>query len=171
MSDSGTNRVAIDFAPLPTMPLYDKIGPDRLRAVLTDFYDRVFADVMIGFMFAGKDRKRLIDKEFEFTAQLLGGDVEYTGRPMRAAHARVPVMGGHFDRRTRILEETMADHGVDPEVRASWLRHIEALRAQVTADAAGACNDVAASRFTESPSAAAPAPPGRSGRLKMIHTK
>jgi hemoglobin len=130
------------------MSLYDKIGPDQLRAVITDFYARVFDDVMIGFLFAGKDRKRLIDKEFEFTAQLLGGDVRYTGKPMRAAHARVPIMGGHFDRRTVILQETLADHGVDPEVRESWLRHIQALRAQVTADPAGACNDVRASRFT-----------------------
>lgn len=130
------------------MPLYDKIGPDRLRAVITDFYDRVFADVMIGFLFFGKDRKRLIDKEFEFTAQLLGGDVRYTGRPMRAAHARVPIMGGHFDRRNKILEETLEDHGVDSEVREIWLRHIQALRAQVTSDALGACNDVPASRFT-----------------------
>lgn len=132
------------------MSLYDKIGPDQLRAVITDFYARVFDDVMIGFLFFGKDRKRLIDKEFEFTAQLLGGDVRYTGRPMRAAHARVPIMGGHFDRRTKILEETLEDHGVDSEVRESWLRHIQALRAQVTADATGACNDVPASRFTGS---------------------
>jgi hemoglobin len=156
------------------MPLYDKIGPDRLRAVITDFYARVFDDVMIGFLFAGKDRKRLIDKEFEFTAQLLGGAVKYTGRPMRAAHARVPIMGGHFDRRTRILQETLADHGVDPDVQASWLHHIEALRAQVTADAAGACNDVAASRFTEpAEPASAPEPrrPAGSSRLKLIHTK
>lgn len=152
------------------MTLYDKIGPDRLRAVITDFYARVFDDVMIGFLFAGKDRKRLIDKEFEFTAQFLGGDVRYTGRPMRAAHARVPIMGGHFDRRTRILEETLADHGVDQDVRESWLRHLEALRAQVTDDAAGACNDVSAARFTDAP-APAPTQPDRPSRLKMIHTK
>lgn len=152
------------------MTLYDKIGPDRLRAVITDFYARVFDDVMIGFLFAGKDRKRLIDKEFEFTAQFLGGDVRYTGRPMRAAHARVPIMGGHFDRRTKILEETLADHAVDQDVRESWLRHLEALRAQVTDDAAGACNDVSPERFTDAP-ASAPTQPDRPSRLKMIHTK
>lgn len=152
------------------MTLYDKIGPDRLRAVITDFYARVFDDVMIGFLFAGKDRKRLIEKELEFTAQLLGGDVRYTGRSMRAAHARVPIMGGHFDRRTRILEETLAAHDVDHEVRESWLRHIQALRAQVTADAAGACNDVSASRFTDAPEPS-PAQPARPGRLKLIHSK
>ena len=33
--------------------LFDKIGADALRAVVTDFYDRVFRDAMIGFMFQG----------------------------------------------------------------------------------------------------------------------
>lgn len=132
------------------MSVYDKIGPDKLRAVITDFYGRLFDDVMIGFLFIGKDRKRLIEKEIELTARFLGADVRYTGKPLRAAHARVPIMGGHFDRRRKILEETLADHDVDPEVRETWIRHTLALRDQVTADATGACNDVPASRFTGS---------------------
>src|SRR5690606_26133645 len=97
---------------------------------------------MIGFLFIGKDRKRLIEKELEFTASFLGADIRYTGRPMREAHARSPIMGGHFDRRLRILEETLADHAVDPEVREAWIRHTLALRPQVTEDAASVCNDV-----------------------------
>lgn len=130
------------------MSVYDKIGPDALRAVITDFYRRLFDDVMIGFMFIGKDRRRLIEKEIELTARFLGADVRYTGRPIREAHARVPIMGGHFDRRSKILEETLAAHGVDPEVREVWMRHTHALREQVTADPTGACNDVPAARFT-----------------------
>jgi hemoglobin len=132
------------------MSVYDKIGPDKLRAVITDFYGRLFDDVMVGFLFIGKDRKRLIEKEIELTARFLGADVRYTGRPLRAAHARVPIMGGHFDRRRQILEETLAAHDVAPEVRETWIRHTLALRDQVTADPTGACNDVPASRFTGS---------------------
>ena len=37
--------------------LFDRIGPDALRAVLTDFYARVFADVMIGFLFRSVNRR------------------------------------------------------------------------------------------------------------------
>lgn len=128
--------------------LFDKIGSDALRAVIETFYQRVFDDVMIGFLFFGKDRRRLIDKEFEFTANFLGGDVAYTGKPMRAAHARAPIMGGHFDRRLRILEETLAAHAVNAEVQAAWLGHTRALRALVTQDPSGACQDVGAARFT-----------------------
>ncbi|WP_428263098.1 group I truncated hemoglobin [Haliangium sp.] len=130
------------------MSLFDKIGPDQLRTVLVDFYDRVFDDLMIGFLFIGKDRQRLIDKECELTARFLGGDDPYTGRPLRAAHARVPIMGGHFDRRLQILRETLADHRVDEEVQRAWIEHNQALRGQVTSDPTGACNDVSAARFT-----------------------
>ena len=96
--------------------VFERIGGDSLRAVLVDFYDRVFADVMIGFLFAGKDQQQLVELEWQFTARLLGADVPYRGRPMRAAHARSPILGGHFERRLQILRNTLADHRVDPEV-------------------------------------------------------
>jgi hemoglobin len=131
-----------------TSSLYEQIGADALREVIRDFYARVFADVMIGFLFIGKDRQRLIDKEFEFTANFLGADIRYTGKPMRAAHARTPIMGGHFDRRLQILKETLADHDVPAQVREAWIGHILALRAQVTTDPVSECRDVAATRFT-----------------------
>ena len=122
--------------------LFDKIGGDQLRAVITDFYDRVFGDVMIGFMFQGKDKKHLIDREWEFAANFLGApDVKYTGRPMRTAHAQHTIFGGHFERRVQILRETMRDHAVDAEVQAAWLEHTEALRSQITRDRGSECAD------------------------------
>lgn len=122
------------------MSLFDQIGGDKLRAVIADFYTRVFHDVMIGFLFIGKDRARLVDKEWEFTANLLGAGVKYTGRPIREAHAKSPILGGHFERRLQILRETLADHDVAPEVQARWIEHTLALRPQVTADAGSECD-------------------------------
>jgi len=120
--------------------LFDKIGGDALRAVITDFYRRVFDDVMIGFMFQGKDRQKLIDREWELAAALFGAPgVTYTGRPMRVAHAQHTIFGGHFERRVQILRETMADHAVDPEVQKRWLDHTESLRAQITRDKGSEC--------------------------------
>lgn len=134
--------------------LFDRIGGDVLRAVITDFYRRVFDDVMIGFMFAGKDRARLIEKEWELAARMLGADVRYTGKTMPDAHRRVPITGGHFDRRTQLLRETLAAHAVDPEVAAAWLGHVEALRPQLTADQGSDCDhDAAAARTSTAPDA------------------
>lgn len=121
--------------------LFAKIGEAGLRAVITDFYSRVFGDVMIGFLFEGKNRQHLIDREYEFTANLLGADVKYTGRPMRTAHAQSPIFGGHFERRLQILRETMRDNGVDPDVQRVWIDHTLALRDQITSDKGSECKD------------------------------
>jgi hemoglobin len=122
-------------------PLIDKIGLEPLRAVIADFYDRVFPDVMIGFMFQGKDKQHLIAREWEMVAALLGADIKYTGRPMRTAHAQHTIFGGHFERRLQILRETLRDHAVDPEVQQAWLDHTLALRAQITRDKGSECKD------------------------------
>ena len=129
--------------------LFEKLGGEsRLRAIIDAFVDRVFDDRMIGFFFRNADRRRIKEFEYQLAANFLGADTEYRGRPLGKVHANHPIMGGHFDRRRKILEETMADHDVDPEVREAWIRHTLALREQVTADPTGACNDVPAARFT-----------------------
>jgi len=125
--------------------LFDRIGPTALRAVIADFYGRVFGDVMIGFMFQGKDRRHLIDREYELTAALLGAPgVTYTGRPMRVAHAQHTIFGGQFERRLQLLRETLRDHAVDPEVQQAWIDHQLALRSQITRDQGSECKDTAA---------------------------
>ena len=74
------------------MAVIDELGPRdeaiaRLRVVIEDFYSRLVDDVMIGFLFAGKDRARLIAKETEFTARFLGADLPYTGRTITRSNA------------------------------------------------------------------------------------
>ncbi|MBA2544528.1 MAG: group 1 truncated hemoglobin [Deltaproteobacteria bacterium] len=119
---------------------FEKIGADALRSLIADFYDRVFRDVMIGFMFQGKDKKHLIDREWELIAALLGAPgVKYTGRPMRTAHAQHTIFGGHFERRLQILREAMRDHAVDAEVQQVWIDHTQSLRAQITRDKGSEC--------------------------------
>ncbi len=120
--------------------LFDKIGSEKLREVIADFYQRVFSDVMIGFLFIGKDRAKLIRLEYEFVANMLGGGVRYTGRSMRKAHAASPILGGHFERRLQILRDVIAEHQVDAEVAECWIGHNLALRSQVTNDQGSECD-------------------------------
>ncbi len=123
-------------------PLYELAGgPDVIRAVLRDFYDTVFADIMIGFHFKGADKARLVEHELELTLQALGADVPYTGRPMRAVHAAHPILGGQFLRRRKLLADAIARAGLPDAVRDAWLAHTDGLRATVTRDASNECDD------------------------------
>ena len=145
--------------------LFDLIGEPALRAAITEFYRRVFADVMIGFMFQGKDRRHLIEREYELTAALLGAPgVTYTGRPMRAAHAQHTIFGGQFERRLQILRETLRDHGVAAEVQQAWLDHQLALRSQITRDQGSECKDTGEAGRLPVPAAGDPERPVKLGR-------
>ncbi len=113
--------------------LFEQIGGEpQLRRIIDTFVDRVFEDAMIGFFFAQVDRQRVKDKEYEFAAAHLGADIQYTGRPIATAHARHPIMGGHFMRRLQILKDTLDEFGVPQQVREHWVQHTEKLRPAVT---------------------------------------
>lgn len=114
-------------------------GAPRLRAILVDFYDRVFTDVLIGFLFAGKSKERLIERELELTLATMGAPVEYRGRGMKEAHAAHAIQGGHFERRQQLLRETCDAHGLPVAVRDFWLAHNESLRPLVTKASGSDC--------------------------------
>ena len=114
------------------MTLFDQLGgADRLRSILSSFYDRLYGDIMIGYMFHGLPKERLIELEYQFTARLLGHKIPYEGRGMRAAHGQHRIMGGQFERRFVVLKETLESHAVPAAVQAEWLRHTRALKATV----------------------------------------
>ena len=115
-------------------------GRSAIRAVLEDFYAHVFADVMIGYLFRNADKTRLIEKELELTMNALGADVAYTGRPVRDVHRPLPIMGGHFMRRRKLLLDAIERASIPAGVREAWLAHTDALRADVTPDASGECD-------------------------------
>ena len=105
------------------MSHFDRLGADRLRTILTDFYDRVFADPMIGFFFMGQDKARLVELEWQLTARILGAKLPYQGRGMSAAHRKHPIMRGHFMRRNRLLEDVLDAHAVQADIREKWMKH------------------------------------------------
>lgn len=120
--------------------LFEQLGGEPvLRGIVNRFVDRMFDDAMIGFFFRKANREHIKQKEYEFAAQHLGGGVEYTGRHIRDAHARHPIMGGQFARRLTLLRETLEEAGAPEAVVRHWLAHTERARALVTRDASGEC--------------------------------
>ena len=111
------------------MSLYDEIGGEEgLRRVLRTLYDRLFDDMMVGFLFAGKDKEKLIEHQLWFTARFLGGPSRYEGRSLPDAHAELPILPGHFERRHHMLREVLEEHRVPQAVRDEWLRVDQSLR-------------------------------------------
>ena len=119
--------------------LYDRIGGQAaVRAVIQSLYDLLFDDVLVGFLFDGKDKARLVELQTSFTCAFLGGPERYEGKSLPEAHAALPLLPGHFDRRHHLLEQVLVRHGVPKAVRDEWLRIDEALRPSVLAAGAAA---------------------------------
>jgi hemoglobin len=138
-------------------------GESRLRAIVDDFVDRVFADTMIGFFFAGADRARIKLMEYELAAGHLGADVKYTGKPLPQVHRKHPIMGGHFMRRLQILRETLHDHNAPERVIEQWITANEKMRAGITNQPGSHCDDQTRDDQTRDEQNA-PAPPAAEPR-------
>lgn len=119
---------------------FSRIGGEAaLRAIIDDFVGHIFDDAMIGFFFRNASKDRLREMEYQHAAEHLGGGVRYEGRPLQVAHGPHRIMGGHFERRKKILSDVLISHGVDDEVRGRWLAHTESLRGEITSDAGSEC--------------------------------
>ena len=113
--------------------LFQKIGgADGLRSMLHDFYARMAKDILIGFYFDGKDTNLIADRQHEFLSRAMGASPSYSGLPPAQAHQKLPpILTGHFDRRLRILEETLRSHGMDAEDIRTWVSFEESFRAGI----------------------------------------
>jgi hemoglobin len=118
---------------LPLQTAFERIGAEPgLRAIIDDFVDRVFDDVLIGFFFRNASKARVKEFEFQHAAEFLGGPSVYRGRPLGELHARHPIMAGHFARRLQILRQVLSAHGVPADIASAWIDHNEALRGEIT---------------------------------------
>ena len=126
---------------------FDQLGGElRLREIIDTFIERVFADRMIGFFFRKADKKRIKEMEYQLAAGFLGAGIEYQGRPLQKAHAKHPIMGGHFARRRQILKETLEFFQVAEDIKNGWLKHTDDLRPLITGQSGSGCDPIEARR-------------------------
>ena len=112
---------------------YERLGGhDGLASIVRDFVDLVFDDFIIGFLFVGKDKERIVRHEIEHAAAHLGGPSAYTGRPIGAVHRPLRINQGHFRRRLAILRTVLQRHAIDDDVIERWLNADRRLEAAVT---------------------------------------
>ena len=104
-------------------------GENGVRAILKDFYARMSRDLLIGYFFDGHDTDAIADKQAEFLLRAMGARATYSGKAPAQAHEKLPkILRGHFDRRLRILEETLRGHGLEEEYVRTWVAFENAFR-------------------------------------------
>jgi truncated hemoglobin YjbI len=109
-------------------------GPEHLDSLLQDFYQRMADDLMIGFFFAGKDIALIARKQGDFLKRALGMSSSYQGKAPADAHGNLPpILPGHFDRRLRLLEETLRQHQLPEDAIQAWLGFENAFRKAIEA--------------------------------------
>jgi hemoglobin len=127
------------------LSLFEQLGGEtKVHAIVDTFIDRVFEDRMIGFFFRNANRARIKETEYQLIANFLGADIEYQGKPLQSAHAKHPIMGGHFARRQQILKETLQQYQVPEKIMEIWLDHTESLRPLITGQPGSGCDPIEA---------------------------
>jgi truncated hemoglobin YjbI len=107
-------------------------GEDAVRAILRDFYGRMSRDLLVGFFFEGKDVEHIADQQLKFLLRAMGARKTYAGKAPATAHlALPPILKGHFDRRLRLLEDTLRDHGLSEKDIRTWIEFESAFRASI----------------------------------------
>lgn len=107
-------------------------GEAAVRAHVEAFVDRFFDDFVIGFLFEGKDRDRIVQHELELACVHLGGPLRYQGRPIGALHGPLRINAGQFRRRLAIVRHVLTERGVPADVVEGWIAHDRRLERVIT---------------------------------------
>ncbi len=113
--------------------LHERIAEDEVRSCLHALYTRMRDDRMVGFFFEGRDLGAIVEGQLRLVRALLGAPERYEGAPLPQAHASLPLLPGHFDRRHTLLREVLDERGVDEKVKAAWLEADAAWRKAILA--------------------------------------
>ncbi len=110
-------------------------GPDRLRELLSVFYQTMEKDLLIGFFFTGKDLNEISHQQSNFMLMAAGLIDRFDGKGPSTAHVKLPpILQGHFDRRLVILREVLTAASISPPLIERWIRFEESFRLVVVAN-------------------------------------
>ena len=97
--------------------LYDRLGGEpAIDATVDQFYQRVLGDDELAPFFENATMDALKKHQVRFLTQALGGPTNYSGRPLKIAHANLSIEQHHFDRVAGHLSATLAALGVGPDL-------------------------------------------------------
>jgi len=99
--------------------LYEKIGGEAaVEAAVDVFYRKVLSDDRISHYFDTVDMDTQRAKQKAFLTYAFGGPANYSGKAMRAAHAKMKLSEGDFNAVMENLGGTLKELGVPDELIA-----------------------------------------------------
>lgn len=121
---------------MTTGTLYEKIGgAQAIDAAVDLFYRKVLADDRIRHFFDGVDMQKQGKMQKNFFTFAFGGPNTYSGKNMKAAHARLITEKGlndsHFDAVLENFASTLKELGVDDELISQAAAVAESVRDDV----------------------------------------
>lgn len=100
--------------------LYELLGEQNLKLLVTEFYNRVFSSEKIGPLFQN-DKEEIIEKQFLFLSQFLGGPQLYSekfGHPkMRMRHLSHKITNEAKEEWLKCMKESIDTLQVHPELK------------------------------------------------------
>lgn len=108
--------------PPPDLELWAALSEGvLLRAILEDFYTKVYADAQLAPFFAGFTRLRLIEKQHSFMQQVMTGNKVYFGNRPRNTHHWMVISDALFEHREQLMQDSMRANGLDEQWVQRWL--------------------------------------------------
>lgn len=115
--------------------LYEKIGGRSvINAAVDLFYKKVLADETLRPFFDGVDMGHLHARQSMFMSMLVGGEMVYTGRDVRMAHAGARASGmndAHFDALLKHFRQALEEIGIAAQTVSEVMALVEATRNDV----------------------------------------
>jgi hemoglobin len=110
-------------------------GAEAVEKAVDLFYDKVMADPRVNYFFEGIDMATQRRMQKGFMNFALGGDTAYTGKSLKAAHARLVKEKGlndtHFDIIVQHFREALEELKVKPDMIDIAVKVAEGVREDV----------------------------------------
>lgn len=119
---------------------YERIGgAETLSRVMKIFYDKIFEDPWMSQYFIDVDQQVIESQQADFMRGLFGGPKNFMGRAPIEAHENMMVTEELFNHRSKLLEESLVEFGVNEADIKEWLRIDRSFKRAVIKKSADQC--------------------------------
>ncbi len=106
-------------------------GGDKVRRILADFYDAVYADEALAPFFERVSKEHIAGQQYTFMKRCLLGEKVYFGDRPRNAHHWMVISEALMDHRQALMERALLDNGLTPSQAERWMRLEEHFRGDI----------------------------------------